>query len=208
MLAAIRHAGKKGLESSVGVSQRVLCATRPNQIIVIRPPTSRGYAWTMSIEIFLVADVGTLEVRPSGPATGGIWLVTESGAFPAAGWNDFIVVILSWWAGALLKTLRSNGDRVRVPFMDGPYAVDVAMSGGMLNLRLITRDREVGTAEAALHSFVSSLTSQSRKVLHACRSLEWWSADADTLESLLTDLERELAVLNRAAYAAAPKADN
>lgn len=149
----------------------------------------------MGTETFLTVDVGTLEVRPRGPAIAGIWLVTESGPFPAAGWSDFAVVILGWWAIALLKTIRSNGVLGRVHFMDGPYAVDVALSSGILQFRLIGQDREVGTGEAALNPFVSALISQSRKLLHACRSREWWSADADTLESLLADLKREIAQL-------------
>jgi hypothetical protein len=161
--------GAKGLRR---VSQRVFCATRQNLVILIGSPTS---VWTVGAETFLTVDVGTLEVRPRGPAIAGIWLVTESGAFPAAGWSDFAVVILGWWASALQKSIRSNGLPGRVPFMDDPYAVDVA---GMLHLRLIGRDREVGTGEAALNPFVSALISQSRKLLHTCRSREWWSADA------------------------------
>jgi hypothetical protein len=144
-------------------------------------------------EIFLIVDVGTFEVRPRGPATAGIWLVTESGAFPAAGWNDFVVVILGWFASALLKTTRSNGVRGRVHFMDGPHAVDLALSSGIHHFKLISRDRVVGSGEAALNSFANALASQSRKVLHACRSREWWSTDADTLESLVKDLERQIA---------------
>jgi hypothetical protein len=144
-------------------------------------------------EAFLTVDVETLEVRPLGPAIAGIWLVTESGAFPEPGWSDFVVVVLGWFASALLKTMRSNGVRGRAHFMDGPYAVDVGMSCGMLHFTLISRDREVGTGEAAIKPFVNALTSQSRKVLDECRSREWWSADADTLETLLEDLEREIA---------------
>jgi hypothetical protein len=147
----------------------------------------------MGTETFLIVDVGTFEVRPRGQATAGIWLVTESGAFPAAGWDDFIVVILGALARALLKTIRSNGVRGRVHFMDGPHAVDLALSSGILHFKLISRDREVGSGEAALNSFTNALASQSRKVLHACRSRDWWSTDADTLESLVRDLEREIA---------------
>jgi hypothetical protein len=147
----------------------------------------------MATETILIADVGTLQVRPGGPAVAGIWLVTESGAFPAIGWNDFVVVILGWWTGALLETIRSNGVRVRVNFMDGPHAVDVALSAGMLYFRLISRDCEVATGESALEPFARALISQSRKVLQACRSRQWWSASADTLESLLGELEREIA---------------
>jgi len=160
-----------------------------------RLPLYEEYAWTVGTETFLTVDVGTLEVRAGGPAIAGIWLVTESGAFPEAGWSDFAIVILGWWASALLNTIRSNGVQGRVHFMDGPYAVDVAMSDGILHFRLISRDREIGTGEAALGPFVSAFISQSRSILHTCRSREWWCADADTLESLLGELKREMAQL-------------
>jgi hypothetical protein len=148
-----------------------------------------GYPWTVGPETYLVVDIETLKVCPSGPAIAAIWLVTETGAFPATGWSDFAVVILGWWAGALLKTIHSNGVRERIHFMDGPHAVDISVSSGVVHFRLISRDREVGTSEAALNPFISAMTAQSRNVLHACRLQEWWSADADTLESLVGDLE-------------------
>jgi hypothetical protein len=62
----------------------------------------------------------------------------------------FVVVLLCWWADALLKVLPNQDIQARVNFMDGPYAVDVARSFGMLNFRMIARDREIGTGEAAV----------------------------------------------------------
>ena len=147
----------------------------------------------MGTETILIADIGTLKVRPRGPAIAGIWLLTENGAFPAAGWSDFVVVILGWWASALLKAIRGDGIRSRVHFMDGQYAVDVAISDGVIHFRLISQDREVGMGATAFNPFVRALASQSRSVLGECRSKEWWSADADTLEQLLGELEREIA---------------
>ena len=98
------------------------------------------YGGSMSTDTLLVADAETLEFRQGGPAIGGIWLVTESGAFPQVGWSDFVVVLLCWWADALLKVLLNQDIQARVHFMAGPYAVDVARSFGMLNFRMIARD--------------------------------------------------------------------
>lgn len=146
----------------------------------------------MEAETFLIVDVETLTTRPGGPAIAGIWLVARGGAFPDTGRSDFVVVVLGWWAGAILKTILSNRVRARVHFMDGPHAVEITLSSGMLRFRLISRDREVGIGEAVLVPFVDALISQSRKVLQACRSLGWWSTDADTLASLIGDLKRAI----------------
>ena len=147
----------------------------------------------MSAEISLT--VASLEVRQHGPAIAGIWLITKDVAFPAAGWSDFVVVVLGWWAGAILKTMRNNRVRVRIPFMDGPHAVDVAILSGMLQFTMISRDREIGRGEAVPGPFIAALISQSRTLLDACKSRNWWSQDADTLESGLADLTREIARL-------------
>jgi len=76
-------------------------------------------------------------------------------------------VLLCWWADALLKVLLNQDIQARVHFMDGPFAVDVARSFGMLNFRMIARDREIGTGEAAVKPFVVGLASQSHRVLDA-----------------------------------------
>lgn len=144
----------------------------------------------MGAETRLIIDVETLQVRPLGPAIAGIWLETDSEAFPASGWTDFVVVILSWWASALATIIRGNRGRMRVRFMDGPYAVDVAISSAILHFTLISRDKEIGVGEAELNPFVLTFTSQAGEILHACRSQGWWSLDADRLESLLGDLKR------------------
>ena len=76
--------------------------------------------------------------------------------------------------------------------MDGPYFVEVARSTGMLKFRMVARDREVDTGEAAVKPFIVALMSQSGRVLDACRTQEWWSTDADALESLLEKLRLEI----------------
>ncbi|MBV9155815.1 MAG: hypothetical protein JO097_06115 [Acidobacteriaceae bacterium] len=144
----------------------------------------------MSAETRLVVDVENLQVRPRGPAIAGIWFEKDNEAFPAAGWSDFVIVILSWLANALVTTIRGNGGRVRVRFMDGPYAVDVATSAEMLRFTFVSLDKEIGGGEAEINPFVLTFTAQAGKILHACRSQRWWSADADRLDSLLGDLKR------------------
>ena len=142
---------------------------------------------------FLEVDIRTLEVRPGGPATAGIWLVTGSGAFPEVGWNDFVVVVLSWWAKALLESVRGSGVRRQVPFMEGPHSVAFTVSSGKLHYTLISSDREVGAGGAELTPFVIAMISSSGEVLDACKSRDWWSTDAEILESLLADLKWEIA---------------
>jgi hypothetical protein len=146
-------------------------------------------------DIFMVVEPGSVSVRPSGPATANVWLSLAGCEFPMRGWNDFAVVILGWWATALLRLLRNVSTRETVNFMDGPYSVEVSRTpSGMLHLRALegsTRNREMATGEVEANPFVLGLISQSRGVLDACRRQGWWSNDAQTLESALAALEQE-----------------
>jgi len=122
--------------------------------------------------------------------------VTGEDTFPAVGWDDFGVVILGWWAGALCRILRSESKNELVHFMDGPYAVEVSMpEPGMLNFRMIARDVEVGTGAAEAKLFVANVIAQSQKLLDECRLQGGWSSDADHLASELMTLEQEARLL-------------
>jgi len=140
----------------------------------------------------LFVDSSTLLLRKSGPAIAVICIVTGEDTFPGVGWDDFAVVILRWWAGALCRILRSESKNELVHFMDGPYAVEVSMpKPEVLNFRMLARDVEVGTGMAEAKLFVANLIAQSRKLLDECRLKGWWSSDADHLASELITLERK-----------------
>src|SRR5690348_1203289 len=92
------------------------------------------------MEARLVVDPSSISLRASGPATGDIVLMVGTVAFPMAGWNDFVLVILEAWTSALLRLVRGTSDSERVHFMEGPYAVDVMrMADGAFRLRAFER---------------------------------------------------------------------
>ena len=146
--------------------------------------------------VFLITEPDTLRVRPSGPATGNIWLEMNGQQFPMLHWNDFVVVILGQWALALSRMVCGLSVRETVHFMDGPYAVELGISQtGMLQLRALKRGLsgtdEVTTGEEPARLFIPELISQSRDVLNACKSQNWWSKDVEVLESSVKDLTLE-----------------
>lgn len=148
------------------------------------------------METHLITELGMLNVRAQGPAIAGIWLITDDLEFPISGWNDFVVVLLGWWSAAILRLLRHASERERVPFMDGPYAVEVSNDQpGRLRLRMFAGPgggREVAMGEADIRRFATELSTQSRKLLNECRLREWWSADAEALAAQIEELDCEL----------------
>jgi hypothetical protein len=143
----------------------------------------------------LIIEVNSLKLPSAGSATGMISLAISGMKFPA-GWNDFVVVLMSWWVQALLRLVRGESSHEIVPFMDGPYAVEVEMApAGKLSLRALQgpdRNSEVASGERNAISFIQELIAQSVQLLEACRRQNWWSNDAEILESSLEALRKEV----------------
>ena len=142
----------------------------------------------------LLSDTASLRVRPGGPVTGNICLQINDCHFPSPGWNDFVVVVMGWWATALLRLEQGQSTHERVPFMDGPYAVELTMvSPAVLRFRALqdeNRNTEVASGDGALGVFIADLIVQGRAVLAACQRLNGWSKDAAQLEIALEDLTK------------------
>jgi hypothetical protein len=50
------------------------------------------------------------------------WIRLDDFDFPASGWTDFTVVVLSWWAEAASRLISHQREHQELRFMDGPYA--------------------------------------------------------------------------------------
>ena len=144
--------------------------------------------------VSLVVDPSTLVMRENGPATGCIWFKFGEVSFPAEEWNDFVVVVLGWWTGALVRLLTVRHGKEVLDFMDGPYAIEVAVSGGerVLVFRALEgtgRIQERLTGVRPLREFVAELLDQSRRIIAIYRKRGKWSDDAETLLANMTLLK-------------------
>lgn len=147
-------------------------------------------------QILLITEVATLKTDPGGAATANIWLDINGRPFPMHQWNDFAVVVMSWWAGAILRLVRGSISET-VDFMDGPYTVEITKTpSGLLRFRAFegtNRSNEIAFGEGAAKPFISRLISESQDILSACGRQEWWSKDAEILKSSVEALGREAA---------------
>jgi len=86
----------------------------------------------MKQKISLILETKTIEKSSNGKIFGNIYLSNEHIYFPEKDWNDFIVIILSWWVTSLIK-LQSNQSIEEVfNFMDGSFAFSIKMKGSKL----------------------------------------------------------------------------
>jgi hypothetical protein len=144
----------------------------------------------------IVVDAATLTPGSIGPATGTVWLDVEGVAFPSEKWNDFVVVVLGWWAAAVLRALRGEIGPHEVHFMDGPYLVELtAASRSDWRLALIdtgeTR-RLRRQYSVTPRQLVESIIIGSDSILRASRAAGHWSTDATKLEEATAGLRNEL----------------
>jgi hypothetical protein len=105
--------------------------------------------------------------------------------FPDAEWDDFAVVLLSWWCQAVVSLLRHEVVATHLSFMDGPYQAELerVFRGGWKILLVQRRQKPIVSYEARIEiaSFVRSILDATDQALALCREREWWNEDADKL---------------------------
>lgn len=115
--------------------------------------------------------------------------------FPRADWSDFIVVVVGWWCRACDRLLGGEEGLLEVPFMDGPYHVQMGPNSGQLIRLELIEDRSIGNAvwcqtDVSIGVLLDSVVSVAERVVLECRTRGWWSRDADELEDALISLKR------------------
>src|SRR5699024_2465646 len=115
--------------------------------------------------------------------------VTENEVFPEKGWNDFVVVILTWWHDALINLIQSeqNGTEQAFEFMDGPLSVKaIKMSENVLELQFIKERRETEeiffTVNTRITEFKKALLKSVDELLAELRRKNWQTDDVKELE--------------------------
>jgi hypothetical protein len=148
------------------------------------------------IQVQVLIEADSVRASPGGSLTANIWLALDRFEFPTYRWNDFAVVILSWWVSAALDLIRNNILEKTIHFMDGPYAVEVAIAPlGMLRFRALEgvgRNIEIANVQGHALPFIESVVFASHMLIEECKRLQWWSADAEVLSKKLELLEHEI----------------
>ncbi len=135
---------------------------------------------TMNIEF----DPSSIDQSKSGLITGIVYFRSNGNSFfPCELWNDFVVVLASWWLDATRRIETGEND-VRMQFMDGPYWIDVKLNGKSLSLSCVD-DHTPRTFPLNLAydvvGFKSEIATFATSVWESCRNLQIESEDVRTL---------------------------
>lgn len=105
-------------------------------------------------------------------------------AFPGPHWNDFPIVVVSWWLEAVVGLVDGRKRNADVSFMDGPYMVHVfAKRRESWQAEWVERcasgTNVIRQFDFAPDPFIRSLTACSDDLLQECSAKGWESTDVD-----------------------------
>jgi len=133
-------------------------------------------------------DPSTLHQSRLGSITGVVYFEFDpERQFPSLGWNDFVVVLGSWWIVAL-REITEGASEVKLRFMDGPYWITVASHEGEAVLRCTEERRGAGVtyeAKVKLIDLTAEIFSYASKVSDACRAAGISSTDLGNMRTAL-----------------------
>lgn len=142
----------------------------------------------------IILNDDTVEISKKGIITGEIYFqLSETTFFPIINWNDFIVVILTWWnKSANMLVASPVGATVNFSFMDGPFNIMGKKGAGDRIILTFTRrnssiDEVLYIIEVDSLALRSSILEVSRRVLNIIKCKKWhMNDDAIELEKVVS----------------------
>lgn len=133
-------------------------------------------------------DPNTLRQSRLGSITGVVYFdFGVERQFPSLGWNDFVVVLASWWMVGL-KEVTERASEVKLRFMDGPYWITVVSQDGGVFLRCTEDRRGAGVVyefKVELSDLTGEIFTFARNVSDACKTAGITSVDLENMRTAL-----------------------
>ncbi|MNO88464.1 hypothetical protein D3C76_799140 [compost metagenome] len=137
--------------------------------------------------VSVIIEESTLEISNRKSITGEVYFQFGDTFFPDCNWNDFIVVILTWWNKSIkLLETSSVGASQDFIFMDGPFYVHgVKKDSSHITLSFIRRNKAdlevIASLDTEIDSLKKSIAKASRKVLKELNAKNWVTDDVEDL---------------------------
>ena len=114
--------------------------------------------------------------------TGNIYFQIDDFFFPEEGWNDFVVIILSWW----LRALENNKNDFELLFMDGPLKI-IAKTAKENEISLLFMHGEtcVYKTDCTKSDLEKQLLKAAGKTLRKVSEEKWEAVEIDGLREVV-----------------------
>ena len=145
--------------------------------------------------ISLNVDLASLEMNRSKNITGTIYFIIDYHRyFPGEGWDDFLVIILSWWIKSIRGVDISRiGTNYKLGFMAGTpeiFLKKISENQVEMNFRFEDNLDDSFKGRFLLKELKDSVLSVSKKVIRELDRNQWVTEDIDEFKALVLSLER------------------
>jgi hypothetical protein len=111
----------------------------------------------------------SVQLHSDGTVTGIAYWEIDGFVFPATDWNDFVLVLLECWSGAMIRILKGETAAEILHFMDGPFSIVVVAEKGRFRLEFVDRVKRI---EKNVIAFVTRDEDELRHaIVHSVNSL-------------------------------------
>jgi hypothetical protein len=146
------------------------------------------------VSITIELELHSLSAAKSGSVTGCIYIDIEGYFFPQRHWDDFVVVLMSWWGEALRKIEVVSSCDFEIDFMEGAYLVNLVKSAGSEEVQFYAVDESCGrtvvaSGQESLIRFRNSFLIAAKRLIARCNELHFSSRDLDNLRMQVSRIE-------------------
>lgn len=135
----------------------------------------------------ITVDASKLQQGSRGKITGQLHATIDGEPFPEAQWNDFPVVVLTWWLDAISQLLKEEVRSADLRFMDGPFLLRVShQRRGLFRVEAIRGAKILRTTDVIARAFANSIINAGLSVRQACADQGWSSDDLTALGEQLS----------------------
>jgi hypothetical protein len=144
-------------------------------------------AW---LDVLLVVEEDQFFTRSKyGAIWGTVYFQIGERQFPGRGWTDLVAAFVGVWLRELLRATQGISRTVRVPFFDGPYAVDISMpQKGLANLSFVHDEIPVVSKTVDINHLLAHGHSVASELLSQCQRRQWSNQDTETLARVLKQM--------------------
>jgi hypothetical protein len=145
------------------------------------------------VDCTVVVDAGSLTRSKMGQVSGTFHIEISQTSFPSSDWSDLVVAVLLGWLDELRRLDAGSRARTRLPFMDGPFALDVEpLSGEQWHITGVRTDTKESVVDGncAAGGMLQSCLGAAQIITDECSRRGWTSRDIVELQTLCRKLSR------------------
>jgi hypothetical protein len=148
----------------------------------------------MTVNLITSLDDASFGRSKLGSIWGKIYFQIGSDQFfPENGWTDMVAAFARAWLQGVLQIANGRVGKDRVPFFDGPLAVDISVqSHGFVHLEFIDNEAVKLATTSELQDLLENALAVASLVLQRCRERGWLNLDTEALTALTADAPKRL----------------